>query len=564
MRPAATATPERSNLAIAVRSVARHPDVLATLTILCVTAVVAWHRLWLQNGLAHLDIPTFYLPWYAYMGEHLRELDIPGWNPHIFSGTAFAGDPQSGWMYAPSMLFFTFMESVRAYEAFLIFHLALAGLATYAFARVVGLRPVAALAAAIAYECGPLVNHISCCVIHVQLAVWIPVALLGIELMMRAATWSGRAAAWCLTAFAVSQMLAGWIGQGVYNGLLVVGSYLAYRLIFTAVVGAITWRQRIIRLLIDGAAILLLGIGLGAAGLLPRLDVVEHTNLAGGQYSGFQNDAYSSGWRLSTFIDVMLSDDNGFRSLSFYLGAPVIALVLIAPFLARTRFRTPYFVAVTVFASIMSFHQTVFHDIVFAVLPRYESLHEHVPSRVLAIQWIGPAMLAGIAIESLLREENRERVRRASIIATALLGLGIFALVALDRGISLTTIVFALLACGLIAALAHPAGVVGSAWQPASIATAGSACGAPDPADLSRPGWSRAGRYTRDRRRQPAPHDSHRPGRSRRGADQRREVRPRRRGRVFPIGAGFGRGVSLHRVRLQPLPVRQRLSLDLP
>src|SRR5215217_6511702 len=154
LRPARTATPESSDRTSAFAGVAHwRPDLIATVTILLMTALVAWHRLWLQHGLAHLDIPTYYLPWYAYMGEHLRAFDIPGWNPHLFSGTAFAGDPQSGWMYAPSMLFFTFVESVRAYEAFLIFHLALAGLSTYAFARVVGLRPIAALAAAVAYEC---------------------------------------------------------------------------------------------------------------------------------------------------------------------------------------------------------------------------------------------------------------------------------------------------------------------------------------------------------------------------------------------------------------------------
>ena len=315
---------------------------------------------------------------------------------------------------------------------------------------------MAGIAAAFAFEFGPLVNHISCCLIHVQLAVWIPVALLGIELMMRSMTWSGRAAAWCLTAFAVSQMLAGWVGQGAYNGLLVVGGYLAYRLIFTAVIGVITWRQRLVRLVVDGAAVLALGIGLSAAGLLPRLDVVEHTNLAGGEYSGHEVDAYSSGWSFVNFVNHMLSDDNGFRSLTYYLGVPVIALALMGTYLARTRFRAPYFAGVTAFASIMSLHPTMFHELVYAVLPRYESLHEHVPNRVLAIQWIGPAMLAGIAIDMLSRETSRERVKRAAIVGFSAVGLGIFTLVVTDSGITFTSIAFALVTCGIVAALVYP------------------------------------------------------------------------------------------------------------
>jgi hypothetical protein len=468
-QPAVRSTPEHLDASDTLAGLARWRfDALAALTILLVTGLVAWHRLWLQNGLAHLDIPTYYLPWYAYMGEHLRALDIPGWNPHVLSGTAFAGDPQSGWMYAPAMLFFTFLDSVRAYEVFLIFHLVLAGLATYAFARIVGLGPIAAVIAAFAYEFGPLVNHISCCVIHVQLAAWIPVGLIGIELMMRATTWSGRAAAWCLAGFAISQMLAGWTGQGAYNGILLIGAYLAYRLLFTAIIGLVTWRRKLIRLVIDGAAILFLGVGLGAAGFLPRLDVVEHTNLAGGNYSGMETDLYSNGWRLLAFFNYMLSDDNGFRSLTFYLGAPVVALMAIAPFLARLRFGTPYWIALTALTSILTLHHTPVHAFMFAVFPRFEALHSHVPSRILAAQWIGPAMLAGIAAEMLLRETNRERVRRAAIVATSLWGLGILALVADRGGIRATTVLFALLTCAAVAAFALP-----SVWATRTAARGG-------------------------------------------------------------------------------------------
>ena len=49
--------------------------------------------------LYRLDILTFYIPWYEYLGEHIRKLDIPGWLPFTMSGAPFAGDPQSGWGY---------------------------------------------------------------------------------------------------------------------------------------------------------------------------------------------------------------------------------------------------------------------------------------------------------------------------------------------------------------------------------------------------------------------------------------------------------------------------------
>src|SRR5882757_3285382 len=106
------------------------------------------------------------------MGQHLRELQIPGWNPHLFSGVPFAGDPQSGWMYFPAMFFFAVFNPMTAYKWFLIFHLAMAGLSTYIFARVVGIGTLGSLAAAIAFEFGPLSYHIACCLINLQLGVW--------------------------------------------------------------------------------------------------------------------------------------------------------------------------------------------------------------------------------------------------------------------------------------------------------------------------------------------------------------------------------------------------------
>jgi hypothetical protein len=432
------------------------PDAFAVVTILALTGLISWQRLWLQNGLAHLDISTFYLPWYAYLGEHLRHFDIPGWNPSLFSGTAFAGDPQSGWMYLPAMVLFTFIDAVHAYEIFLIFHLALAGLGAYAYGRVLGLRTIASLTAAVAFEFGPFVNHISCCVIHVQLAAWIPVALLGVELTMRATTRTGRAASWVLTGFCISQMLAGWIGQGAYNGLLVVGGYIAFRALVTAVPGVATVRQRIARMLVDGAGTTLIGAGLGAAGWIPRFAVVGHTNLAGGHYSGHEIDAYSSGWTLMQLLDRLLTDDNGFLSLTFYLGAPTVALMAIAPYLARARLRTPFFVAVTLFSSVMTLQQTGFQSLVYALFPRFEMLQSHVPSRILAIQWIGPAMLAGITVELLFQEASQERIRRAAIVGSSLWGVAIVALIGFHAGISIWTILFAIATCATVAAFARP------------------------------------------------------------------------------------------------------------
>ena len=80
-------------------------DARALAVLVGLTTLVAWNRLAFDGWLARMDLITFFLPWYAFLGERLRAFDVPGWNPHLFSGTPFAGDPGSGWMYLPAMLF---------------------------------------------------------------------------------------------------------------------------------------------------------------------------------------------------------------------------------------------------------------------------------------------------------------------------------------------------------------------------------------------------------------------------------------------------------------------------
>ena len=69
----------------------------------------------------------------------------------------------------------------------------LASLSTYAFARVLGLRPVGSLVAAVSFAFGSLVYHTtSCCTIWSQLSPFLPMGFLGIELSLRRTTWRSR------------------------------------------------------------------------------------------------------------------------------------------------------------------------------------------------------------------------------------------------------------------------------------------------------------------------------------------------------------------------------------
>src|ERR671933_2515649 len=131
--------------------VLRRPDAAMVFSLLALTFIGEWDLLRSQTTLG-MDAATQYYPWYYFMGESLWAGQVPTWNPYQFSGTPFAADPLSGWSYLPAMVLFTFLPLVAAVKGFMLLHLLLAGLCTYALARVLGIGTPGAFLAAIAYE----------------------------------------------------------------------------------------------------------------------------------------------------------------------------------------------------------------------------------------------------------------------------------------------------------------------------------------------------------------------------------------------------------------------------
>lgn len=371
---------------------------LASLALL--TALAAGNRFVFDNWLARFDFYTFFVPWYAFLGERLRAFDIPGWNPHLFSGTPFAGDPESGWMYLPAMLAFPFFHVLTGFKVMAGLHLAIAGVSTYAFSRVLGMSPVAALVAAVAYVVGPLLQwNTYCCLVLAQFATWIPLALLGVEMALRASGWRGRVLAWCGSGFAISQMFAGWVGQGWLLAPMLVGAYVAYRTLVSSPWSGIALRQRLVTGVTTGAITLGSGLALGAAGILVRLDVNAQSNLAGADYAA-QGAAgiLNPPWRLDYLVAQMLGD--GYDQRRAALGGAVVVLALLAPFLAWRRFAVPFFAGLTLVAMILTLDTTPLHQL-FYLIPRFQALHEHDAWRIYTVATIGPALLSGAAIEAL-------------------------------------------------------------------------------------------------------------------------------------------------------------------
>jgi hypothetical protein len=403
-------------------------DALALAAFFAGVAIVMTVRATNTDWLAEYDILTFFLPWYGMLGERLRAFDIPGWTPLFASGSPLAGDPSAGWMYLPVMLTFPFLGVIAAFIWMVVLQLVIGGLATYAFARRLGLGALAALTSTTAFAFGPFFfAQVSYGTVAGQASTWIPVALLGAECSLRTPRWLSRAAWWSLADLAVSQIAVSWPGQGLMNALLIIGGWVGYR----AVLSPPAPRPPGIRLrdaLVTGSAVLALGLLLGAAGILPRLAVSAASNIPNGDYTNAPGGNYlAQPHSLVSLLRDTLKDDVHFRPTG--LSGAVVILGLLAVLLARRRFGVPFFATVLVVAGILSTGETPLHRL-FDLIPQFEVIHQHAPRRILWVCPIAPAMLAGAAVEALPRWRDR---RGALPLLLLPLGIVITVAVMLDR-----------------------------------------------------------------------------------------------------------------------------------
>jgi hypothetical protein len=390
------------------------PDGLALAGVGLLSVFLFWTRVRLDPGYFNGDILTQFMPLYTMVAERVRAGDLPGWNPAYFAGMPLAGDPISGWGYLPAMGFFMFLSPLAAYQAHVMFHFILSGAATYLFGRKIGLGPLGALTAAAAYEAGPQWYFSKCCTARMQLSPWIPLGLLTVEMAARSRSWTARVIWWGLAGAVISQMIAGYFGKGMYYGILTIGCYLVYRTVIDPP-SPTPPRARVIAGVVNGTAVMGIGLALAAIVILPRLDFMDRANLAGGSYEVVAPDVASDkGWTVGRAVDNVLSP----TYLKYFIGGATFALATAGIVLAGRRNRAPFFALFSLGVLVMTLEPTPLHRVLY-LLPKFQTIHEHVPSRILVVLNIAPAMLAGAAVSAI--ERGRTHASRIAAAAVAVI-----------------------------------------------------------------------------------------------------------------------------------------------
>jgi hypothetical protein len=303
--------------------------------------LIVLHGFWQGGNLTdqHVDLLSFWLPRWCFLGTSLADGHLPTWLPHQFGGVPFASDPQSGWLYAPAMGLFSTLSCTRALGVLVALHPVIAGLGLYGFFRQEGVGRPAATVGGLTLALTMAGSVVALSMPFSGTLAWTAVALAGAAGCLHAAT-TVRLLGWLgLTAFALSQVAAVHLTHGLLMAALVVGLYIMARAGQRFRGGALA----------AGLSLFVAFPILAAAVVIPRVALLPRTSLGHGYAELARLTAELSG----PLPQPMLAQSgvSPWWGTSFargpggYVGAAAILLMLVAVWSRRWRLPALAFVA---------------------------------------------------------------------------------------------------------------------------------------------------------------------------------------------------------------------------
>ncbi|MGH2592501.1 MAG: hypothetical protein ACRDGG_03215 [Anaerolineae bacterium] len=279
-----------------------------------------------------VPLMQFY-PWQHFAVETWRLGEVPLWNPLVGGGAPLAANLQTGVFYPLNALYLILpTEIAMGYTAAL--HVMLAGLFMFAFVRSIGLRPLPALIAAVAFQLsGFLIARLGFLSITVTFP-WVAAWLWRAERAMQSGRM--RDALWLAIGIG-SGLLAGHAQIAAY-GMILLAAYTLYRSFIA---------RRQFALLVVGSGVLL-GIGLAAIQLLPAAELARESQRAQGLDYDFAMTHSYWPWRLLTLVTPDLFGNPAYGNFwgydnywenAAYIGLLPLALVGVAVREWGRRFR---------------------------------------------------------------------------------------------------------------------------------------------------------------------------------------------------------------------------------
>ncbi|MFN8635723.1 MAG: YfhO family protein [Chloroflexota bacterium] len=260
-------------------------DASAVAVLLGSVVAVFWPLLTGIGVYAESDTFTYFFPVYSVLHDAVSRGELPLWTPDVFGGFPLFAEGQIGALYPPSLLAVSLLSTVDGFLLLRVFHVTVAVLGTFAFARALRVGTAGAIVGGLSFGLGSFViaqQH------HANLlatAVWLPVLLACLELSMARQGWLSHG----LLGLAALLLGVAALATHVQPLMLIgatIGGYVVARQLWMA---ATTVRERGVRpglltgglLLVDGAAIVVfvgaVGALIAAAQILPLYELSQES-----------------------------------------------------------------------------------------------------------------------------------------------------------------------------------------------------------------------------------------------------------------------------------------------
>ncbi len=428
---------------------------LALVTVGFFWQILLTDQAWMPAGGG--DLAPFLYPNYRFAAEQLRQGTIPLWNPHLYSGTPFAADIQSGLFYPVNLLiFFLVPELTYNWLQYLaIFHFWLAGLTMYLCLRwlyppartkpgnVDGSRPasivispVAAFAGAIAFEFSDLF------IVHfgnlnmIAVAAWLPLIFLLFHLSLTQSSYGLAAASGAVLAVAT---LAGHIQITLFI-LLTLGLYTLWHILVefqasqatieTSHVSSISAKPprgtfhglrftptlTLLRPFLFLLTTLLITIGLSALLLFPAYEMSQYTLRAELTYPEAARYSLHPVQMIGLLVPDYFGRDPALhwgpweRVETGYIGLMTLILALIGALLYRGRIKG-FFIGLGIIALLLALGgYSLLHGWLYAAMPGFDQLRA--PARFILLLDFSLAALAAFGLNQLIQPTFDEKTGR--------------------------------------------------------------------------------------------------------------------------------------------------------
>ncbi|MDP9222619.1 MAG: hypothetical protein M3P18_01970, partial [Actinomycetota bacterium] len=389
------------------------------------------------------DILSFFLPNECFLGRALRAGQVPGWNPFAMGGVPFAADPQSGWMYLPTMVLYGLFRCDTAMRLLLVVHPLLAGLGVYWFLRAERASRPAATTAGLVLSLAIAGSKIATNVPFGGVLAWSALLLAAAACYLRARTWSARLGWAALAGVFWSQLAASHLSNGLITGTGALVVYVIVAVSRGLKTKDLTWR-RVVAL----SALLTTALPtVSLAYLLPRLHYIPETDLTLGYDGMRQVAARFAGIHVRALKIVLAANATWPLRLGTSPGAYAGAIPLLLSFggLFNKRHRR-LTAALLVYAAVL--YVVAMKAVVARIAPLVHSLpfadfYPHRPERFRYGILLAIAVLAGLGVEAWRRADAH---RRAVMILP-----GVVVWVALPLAVGAPPGRLALLAAGAVA-----------------------------------------------------------------------------------------------------------------